>query len=91
LLNDKKSAVDEAFYDAFPDMRPHPATCECDTCHGYCSDPTCTRPKCKNWQKDSKRPVRYRAEPSRAYNGLAYSSGAKAADRADLSAGGSLK
>lgn len=93
LLNDKKSEVDEAYYDLVPSARPHPEDCQCDTCHFMkCSDDSCTRPRCVQYREDRKKPVRRgRAAPMRTFNRDAYGAGRTVAEKADLSTTGSLK
>lgn len=45
----------EAMFEDFPDMRPHPADCQCDTCHFVkCLDPKCQRPRCVEARKPIK-------------------------------------
>lgn len=91
LLKDKKSEVDEAYWNEFPNERPHAPDCQCDQCHGICHDPACKREQCKRAAKERMKPVRYRKVQTRAYNGSAYRAGASAANSADLGTGGALK
>lgn len=71
--------LQEFFWDAFPNLRPHPADCDCDTCH-RCDDPKCKRPRCVERRK----PIRYRSEPERAFSNAAFQRGTAAARTADL-------
>lgn len=45
-LRDIRLVVQDAMWDLFPDMRPHPDDCDCDHCH-VCDDQNCMRPRCK--------------------------------------------
>jgi len=46
----------EAMFEDFPDLRPHPADCQCDNCHFMkCTDPKCQRPRCVEARKPVKR------------------------------------
>jgi hypothetical protein len=56
-VRDISKIVEETIYVMFPDLRPHPATCDCDDCH-YCHDAKCMRPNCVA-RRDT-RPVRVR-------------------------------
>jgi hypothetical protein len=39
--------IQEMIWDEFPDMRPHPADCQCEVCHiRKCRDPNCKRTAC---------------------------------------------
>lgn len=54
-LKDYRQAVQEAVWDMFEDLRPHPADCQCNDCHFMkCHDPHCQRPRCK----EARKPVR---------------------------------
>jgi len=81
LLEGKKSEVMEAYYEAYPDRRPHPPECECENCHYQkCNNQRCQRTICVNARK----PVRYGATRYRVLNGDARNAGRSAANRADL-------
>jgi Protein of unknown function (DUF2786) len=72
----------EKMYEDFPEMRPHPADCDCDRCH-RCSDPKCQRPRCKA----ARIPVRTRGMGSyrlRQANVAAQARGAKAGSEARI-------
>lgn len=76
----KEDRLEDFFYDLFPERRPHPADCDCDSCH-YCMDTKCQRRRCVN----ARRPVRYiRGPVGPAYNPIAAMAGEKAAASADL-------
>lgn len=79
LLNDKRSDVEEAFFNFFPDLRPHADDCQCPSCKVVTGN-----------SSGNRRAVR-RAASTRVFNADAYGRGAKVANTADLSAGGSLK
>lgn len=84
VLAGREDALKEAFYDRFPERRPHPAECECDPCHVVkCNDPKCERERCKQARK----PVRMGRTYYRAYDALASQAGRKAAANVDLSGG----
>lgn len=77
VLVSMKDALQEALWDNFPDMRPHPDNCDCDGCHaGRCTDMACTRSICVRMRK----PVKYRAP--RKVTELKYDGAAAAAGRA---------
>lgn len=80
----------ESLYEFFPDLRPHPAECECDDCHvRKCRDRQCDRVQCvKNRRallKASKAGARTFQE--RKVDWAAQNAGAAAGDRADLTGG----
>jgi hypothetical protein len=84
VLVSMKDALQEALWDAFPDLRPHPKECDCDGCHaGRCSNIECTRSICVRMRK----PVKYR-EPrkltSLKYDGAAAAAGRAAGQSVDL-------
>lgn len=68
-LRDIRDIVQQAMWDEFPDLRPHPEGCDCDL-HHECDDINCKRPNCK--AKRSKRApaklteVRWSASAERA-------------------------
>lgn len=76
--------LDEFFFDVYPDRRPHPKDCECESCHfAKCVNEKCDRPKCKEWNRNKNKPVRYaKAQP---IDGRAYRFGGSVAESADLS------
>ena len=86
VLANREEDLLEHLYDLFPDLRPHPKDCQCDTCHAIkCRDITCKRPACEQRRK----PVRAR---SVSYNApkvdwAARERGAASADQADLHGG----
>lgn len=80
VLRDRASDLDEFLWTKFPDLRPHPADCDCARCHS-CSDPKCER--CA-WKY---KPVKTRgtgAYRTIAYNPAANAAGRRAANNADL-------
>lgn len=81
VLRDRASDLDEFLWTQFPNLRPHPSDCDCDTCHS-CKDPSCKR--CA-WKYDT-RPVRtrYAKTTTHAYNPAANEAGRRAANAADL-------
>lgn len=86
VLAGRGSDLDEAFWDLFPDRRPHPKDCECDTCHfGKCNDVKCTRPRCVQYREDMKKPVRYRSAATVKTDHRAFGRGQQVANGADLS------
>lgn len=80
LVEDKKSVVQEALWDLFPDLKPHPDDCDCDGCH-RCSDKSCQRSRCRMAKMPAPR-VRYRN-----MNMSAYRAGGSVAKTADLGGG----
>jgi hypothetical protein len=90
LVVGKKSKVEEAFYDEFPDMRPeppHPEECQCDPCHWKkCKDHNCTRPFCKKMRA----PVKASAYRGRNFNADAFGAGHRVGGTADLTDKGSI-
>jgi hypothetical protein len=85
VLANRDDDLKEAFWDAFPDLRPHPSECECDSCHFMkCQDETCTRPRCVEYRKRANKVVRYR-EPKE--DAAARRLGREVANSADLSGG----
>lgn len=86
VLASRDGDIQEAFYDAFPDKRPHPDDCECETCHYMrCNDTDCTRPRCVEYNKQRRKPVRYRAPKQVRLDAQAYDMGTSVANSADLS------
>jgi hypothetical protein len=81
LAADKTSAVDEAYYEEFPELRPHPEDCQCEMCHYMrCHDLNCMRPKCVAGRK----PVRERKVYYRNLHTDAYQGGRAVGRTADL-------
>jgi len=81
VLHGMQDAIKEALYELYPDRRPHPKDCECDSCHYVkCHDQKCTRPRCV----EARKPVRYKAPKERYANMVAWNAGRSSADRADL-------
>lgn len=80
----RSSDLDEAFWEMYPERRPHPEDCECESCHyRKCEDRECSRPRCKEFWRNSNKPVRHRAAPK--IDEQAYYSGREVANSADLS------
>lgn len=51
-VRDIAKIVQETVYQLFPDLRPHPVGCDCDT-HHTCYDANCQRPNCvsrRDWK-----------------------------------------
>ncbi len=87
LIGDKKSNVQEALWDLFPDLRPHPDSCQCDNCHyAKCKDRQCQRSRCKAMRA----PVRAGRIRYRRYNADAAAAGRAAGARADLTDKGAI-
>lgn len=85
VLAGRANDLDEALWDLYPDRRPHPADCECDTCHfAKCKDKACTRPRCQQYWANYNKPVRYRAPRTLMGDANARAAGASVANRADL-------
>lgn len=79
----------EAFFDFFPDRRPHPAECECESCHfAKCNDETCTRTRCVEYRKNLNKPVRARSFKEPVVDARAYGFGSSVANGADLGGSG---
>lgn len=81
-----KQTLDEALWDAFPNLKPHDDDCDCDSCHGVCGSTTCRRPACIRYQKDRNKPVRMSTARSAVYDPAAARRGSSTAATADLSA-----
>lgn len=81
VMRDIKQVVKEAVWDFFPDLRPHPADCDCDRCH-RCSDPKCNRTNCRI----ARQPVRYRSVAGPKIDYAAREAGRAAGRKADISA-----
>jgi len=87
-LLDIERLVQEAYYEMFPDRRPHPETCQCESCHyRKCTDRNCQRPNCKRYWADYGKPVRYRREKSVATSLAATQAGRRVGASVDLSKG----
>lgn len=65
----------EALYEFFPNLRPHPPSCDCDICH-RCDRKDCQRPNCVAARK----PVRY-SQRARTPRELKLDASAQAAGR----------
>jgi len=79
-LRDINTLVKEALWEFYPEFKPHPADCECETCHTRkCSDPNCKRPRCVAKRK----PVRYRQD-TRKIDYAARQAGRQAGAEANL-------
>lgn len=85
VLANREGDLKELMYELRPDLRPHPADCDCDQCH-RCADPNCQRPNCKARRAPVKRSrvARY-VEPK--YDAAASRNGRSAANSADLMGG----
>lgn len=84
-----KDSLDEFFFEMWPEQRPHPEDCQCDSCHYYkCNDEKCTRPRCVEYNKNKNKPVRARAYRPDPIDERAFGRGSSLANTADLSAGG---
>lgn len=86
VLANRLDLLVEFFYETFPNLRPHPETCECETCHFMkCYDDSCDRPRCVEWRKSnasaSRRAPKIREEK---VDHDAYSRGRETAATADL-------
>jgi hypothetical protein len=82
-IRDIQVVVREALWEFYPDLKPHPADCDCATCHARkCNDPNCQRPACVERRK----PVRYRSSGAsqRKIDWAARSAGAAAGREANL-------
>jgi Protein of unknown function (DUF2786) len=65
----------EQMWTDFPDMRPHPPECQCDTCHYIkCQDPNCQRPQCVERRK----PIKITKDTHRPVNVVAQARGSLA-------------
>jgi hypothetical protein len=87
-IRDIKQQVQEALWDFFPDLRPHPANCDCPNCHyRKCNDSDCQRPMCVERRKPVKASrVRSRKIPERAVDHQAIAAGREAGRKAKLTA-----
>lgn len=85
VLANRDEDLLNALWDYFPNLKPHPAGCDCDSCH-YCGRPGCKRVRCEN----ARRPVRSSRAQIRAvqYSAHAAAAGRKAGATVDLSSGG---
>lgn len=87
VLANMEESLSEALWEHFPELRPHPDTCECDGCHLMrCQDGKCKRSICVSGRK----PVRYRRTASVGGPRVDYaarSAGSNVANTADLSSG----
>jgi len=83
VLFDKTSKLKEYLWDLYPDLRPHPEDCECESCHyRRCHDRKCPRTMCANMRKPMRRGRSY--VRSVQYNPTAVRAGQRAANSADL-------
>lgn len=87
VLSSMREELQEALYVAFPEKRPHPPGCDCDT-HHFCDNQRCKRPNCVA----RRAPVKasrygYRTEPERKIDSAAMRAGEKAGSQVDLSGG----
>lgn len=81
-IRDIRVVIDEMMYAEWPDLRPHPPTCDCDDCH-RCQNPNCKRPRCVAARK----PIRVRrgAAPREKIDEAARQAGREAGSRVSLS------
>lgn len=80
----REDRLKEALYEFFPDLRPHPANCECDQCHYMkCMNPKCTRPRCQAGRALVKA-SRGGSRNTRRTDWAAQEAGRRAANEADL-------
>jgi hypothetical protein len=76
-LRDITELAKELMWDEFPELRPHPPECDCDSCHAMkCSDPNCQRPRCVERRKPVK--LSYAKTRYRELNYTALARGSKA-------------
>lgn len=88
VLAGRSNDLDEFYWGLFPDTRPHPKDCECESCHFYrCNDEKCTRTRCKEYRKNRNKPVRYRSPKAMKVNAAAMQRGREVANDADLGGG----
>lgn len=78
-LRDIEDLAREAMYEDFPELRPHPEDCDCDSCH-RCDDPECTRTGCVARRK----PVKYRGPQGRRMVGAGLVAGKDAGEKARI-------
>jgi len=79
-IRDIKQVVKEALWEFYPDLKPHPADCECGPCHtAKCTDPDCDRPACKAKRK----PIKFRPD-NRKVDYAARAAGEQAGREANL-------
>lgn len=81
VLVGRDSDLKEAFYEMFPDRRPHARGCDCDQCH-YCENAACAR--CKKYRG---RGIVRSNRRGPQVNMNAVNAGVSAANRADLMQG----
>lgn len=79
VVRDIRAQVLEAMYQAFPDLRPHPADCDCDSCH-FCRDPKCQRRACV----EARKPIRFRSSAGPKIDHAAREAGREAGRRAQI-------
>lgn len=88
----REDAVKETLWDTWPEMRPHPADCQCDDCHfRNCTDGKCKRPRCVRWNRDLNKLVRYRQYKEPKVDARATERGRTAADSVNLGRGGKVE
>lgn len=88
VLANRDDDLKEAFFTEFPEQRPHPKDCECDSCHFVnCYDESCERPRCVRYRKDALKPVKARKYKEPKVDHDAQERGRQAAKTADLSRG----
>lgn len=83
VLAGRDDVLKEAFYELRPEARPHPDTCDCDTCHrAKCRERiTCQRTVCV----EARKPIRASAYRYVTYSHQARTAGRQAGATADLS------
>jgi hypothetical protein len=87
-IRDIKQQVEEAVWDFFPDLRPHPDDCDCDDCHWRkCNDESCQRPVCVRMRMPVKQSrARSYKIPTRSVDHQAIAAGREAGRKAKITA-----
>lgn len=84
VLASRDGDLNETLWENFPNLRPHDADCDCESCHyRRCKDSSCGRRLCR----EARKPVRYRRVPEKAFSSAASSAGSRAAKNVNLSGG----
>lgn len=86
VLRGREDDLMEKLYEMFPNLRPHEADCDCDSCHlARPHDRSkCSREVCKRYTADMRKPLRYRSVHEKAIDRGAVGRGRAAANTADL-------
>jgi hypothetical protein len=88
VLATREGDLFEFFYGLYPDLRPHPSDCDCETCHfNSCYVENCQRKLCAQYWAARRKISRYRAPRDEKVDRAAYAIGGSAAEDADLSGG----